>query len=239
MPVPQYYIGGIGTATALRQSTDGGLYHGAGVYPQTKYIRSITVRANVATALPMNMVLMDYLMFYSFNDEGTTDEQFLNNTITLPRNTNGYGVQVMAVSVAGRTGGQQFKIKYTNSDGVPNRISKAVIENSMAANGTVVTSATATNGSSGLFIPLQAGDKGVRSIESVTMLGVDVGLFALVLVKPLAQIQIKEITAPYEKDFLLQDSILPVVEDDAFLGFACIPKGSLAATLLMGDLKVI
>jgi hypothetical protein len=239
MPVPQYYIGAVGTAVQLRQSTDGGIYHGPGVYPFTKYIRSITTMCNSATPLPMIMNLMDYLLFYSFIDEGTTDEQFLVNNVSLPRCVDGKGVQVMAVSVAGRTGGQRFTIKYTNSDGVANRISQGVIENSFTANGTIVTSATATNGSSGLFVPLQSGDSGVRSIQSVTMQGVDVGLFALVLVKPLLQTQIKETTAPYEKDMILLGASLPVVEDDAFLGFACIPNGSLSGVVLMGDLKVI
>lgn len=239
MPVPQYYIGGIGTATVLRQSTDGGLYHGANVSPQTKYLRTITVRSVSATPLPMQMNLCDYLMFYSFNDEGTTDEQFMTNNVSLTRCISGKGVQIMAVSVAGRTGGQQFRVNYTNSDGVSGRISQPVTENAFSANGTIVTSHTALAGTSGCFVPLQSGDSGVRSIQSVTMLGADVGLFALVLVKPLAQIQIKEITAPYEKDFLISDSILPIIEDDAFLGFTCIPNGSLSGVVLMGDLKVI
>ena len=56
--------------------------------------------ATAATALPMTLTLMDYLMYYPLIDEGTTDEQFMVNNATLPRYTDGDGVQRMAVSVA-------------------------------------------------------------------------------------------------------------------------------------------
>ena len=142
-------------------------------------------------------------------------------------------------SLASRTGGQQFIINYTNSNGVSGRISKPVIQNAITINGNIVTSSPASNLTSGMFIPLQDGDTGVRSIESVTMLGGDVGLFALVLVKPLVQITVRELTTVYEKDFLLLGGIIPKIEDDAFLGFITQPTGSMAGIGVFGDLKVI
>lgn len=187
----------------------------------------------------MPMILCDYLLYYPSIDDSVTDPQTLDNSVTLPRYTDGAGVQILAVSVAGRTGGQQFYVTYTNSDGVAGRTSQTVTQNAAAAIGTVVSSATATNLSGNPFIGLQAGDSGVRSIESVTMLGADVGLFTLILVKPLAYTAIKETTAVYEKDLFLYQQEMPRVVDDAFLSFICIPKGTLAATLLMGDLKVV
>ena len=97
----------------------------------------------------------------------------------------------------------------------------------------------ATANASNPFIGLQDGDSGVRSIESVTMLGVDTGLFALVLVKPLVQTCFREITVPYEKDFMVPTSDMIRIYDDAFLGFVGLPLGTLAATVCRGDLKVI
>jgi len=239
MPPPQYYIGGILTATQLKQSTDGGIYHGPNVSPSEKYLRSITTQASAVTALPMTATLCDYLLFYPFIDEGTTDVQNMVNTNTLPRYTDGKGVQVMAVQTNAGTGGQQFYFTYTNSDGVAGRTSKTVTMNTSIVVGNVISSTTATQGGASPFIGLQDGDSGVRSIESVTMLGIDTGLFALVLVKPLVQTCFREITVPYEKDFLLPTSDLIRIYDDAFLGFVCLPLGSLAATVLRGDLKVI
>jgi cyclophilin family peptidyl-prolyl cis-trans isomerase len=239
MPPPQYYIGAITTATLLKQSTDGGLYHGQNVSPSTKYLRSITTQASVSTALPMNVLFCDYLMFYPFIDEGTTDEQLLTNVNTLSRYVDGKGVQVMAITTNAGTGGQQFFFTYTNSDGVSGRISQTVTMNTSTAIGTVIGSNTNIINASNPFIGLQLGDSGVRSIESVTMLGIDTGLFSLVLVKPLIQTCFREIIVPYEKDFLVPTTDLVKIQDDAFLGMLCLPMGSLAATVLRGDLKVI
>jgi hypothetical protein len=112
--------------------------------------------------------------------------------------------------------------------------------NTATAIGSIITSDISTASRSGNpFIGLQDGDSGVRSIESVTMLGADVGLFALVLVKPLLWTAVNETTAPYEKDALLIGGEIPRIYDDAFLGFLALPRGTLAATALVGDIKVV
>jgi hypothetical protein len=187
----------------------------------------------------MSSILCDYLMFYPFIDEGTTDTQLMTNVNTLPRYTDGKGVQVIAVATNAGAGGQQFYFTYTNSNGVAGRTSQTVTMNTSTITGNILGSNTAIQNASNPFIGLQFGDSGVRSIESVTMLGIDTGLFALVLVKPLVQTCFREITVPYEKDFLLPTSDLIKIEDDAFLGFLVLPLGTLAATTLRGDLKVI
>lgn len=239
-PPPKYWFDAPPLiAKAVSQSADGGLFHGANTTPQTQYLRLLTTIATAATALPMPLVLCDYLLYYPSCDDSVTDPQVMDNSVTLPRYTDGKGVQAIAVSVAGRTGGQSFSFSYTNSDGVSGRTSQTVVQNAAAAIGTIVTSATATLNAVGPFIGLQDGDSGIRSIDSVTMNGADVGLFTLILVKPLATFGIKEITAPYEKDFFLVDGMMPEIKDDAYLSMLCIPKGTLAATVLTGDLKVI
>lgn len=239
-PGPKYWFDAPpGIAKQISQSADGGIFHGANTTPDQQYLRKITSLTTTVTGLPMTMLLCDYLLYYPSCDDSTTDPQILDNTVTLPRYTDGAGVQVIAVSVAGRTGGQSFNFSYTNQSGVSGRTSQTVIQNAFSAIGTIVTSATATNRGVAPFIGLQEGDTGVRSIDSVTMLGGDVGLFTLILVKPLAQTAIKEITAPYEKDFLIGQSQLPAIMDDAYLNFLCLPQGTLAATALIGDLQVI
>jgi hypothetical protein len=239
-PPPKYYFDAPPLiAKAMSQSADGGIFHGANVSPSQKHLRKITAFTATATALPMSMWLMDYLLYYPSIDDSTTDPQVLDSTVALPRYSDGKGVMVMAISVAGRTGGRQFFFTYTNSDGVAGRTSQIVTENTSTAIGVVVTSATATQASGNPFIGLQSGDDGVRSIESVTMLGADVGLFALVLVKPLATTLIRGVDAPVEIDFLIHKNELPRIYDDAFLSFICLPNGTLSATALIGDLKCV
>jgi len=240
-PIPKYWFGTPLTATVISQSIDGGFFHGANVSPSKKYLRKLMLSSTSATGLPMNVMLCDYLMYYPLVDDGTTDEQVMDNTATLTRYTDGDGVQVMAVSVAGRTGGQDFFINYTNSEGIAGRISKTVRQNNSAALGVVVTSALLSAGGTNpcLFIPLQEGDTGVRSIESVTMLGADVGLFSLVMVKPLATTVLLDVNAPAERDFLIESGNLPEIKDDAYLNLVCIPNASLSGVGILADMKVV
>jgi hypothetical protein len=111
----------------------------------------------------------------------------------------------------------------------------------IAVNGTILTTQQTGQGRNGPFLTLQAGDVGVRSIESVQCAaGTDVGLFTLVLVKPLAELTVREITAPTETDFLLNSAAkLPVVDDDAYLNFIACPNGSLTGIPLLGDLTFL
>jgi hypothetical protein len=237
-PVPQYYAASPLVSVALSRSVDGGLDHGSDAPGYTKRLRKMTVLTTTATALPMPMMVCDYLLFYPFIDEGSTDEQFLTNTVTLPRYADGEGVQIMAVSVAGRTGGQTFQVNYTNSEGVAGRVTQTVAQNSVSVNGSIVTSDRAAANARGPFIPLQQGDTGVRSIESVTMNGADVGLFTLVLVKPIVQLQLRGIDAPVEVDYFLDFAQTPAIENDAYLNMLACPSGTLAATALHGDITV-
>ena len=236
-PVPNYYAASPLVAVAMRQSTDGGFFHGANVSPAKKYLRRSTIITNSATGLPLTMLLMDYLLYYPFIDEGTIDEQVLTNSVSLPRYESGEGVRIMAVSVAPRTSGQRFIVSYTNSSGVSGRTTTSVFQNAAAANGSIITSSVNNTISAVPFLPLQAGDTGVRSIDSVTMLGADVGLFTLVLVKPIAQFCLNEQTAPVEVDYLLQKSGMPEIKDDAYLNLLCLPNGSLSGVTFIGDLK--
>lgn len=251
MPTPKYWFDAAPlTAKAIYQSSDGGFYHGPDVSSSEKYLRKVTTMAHstsTTNATPMNAVLLDYLLYYPSIDDGTTDEQVMDNTVTLPRYTDGKGVQMMAITTGVRTGGQSFTVKYTNQDGVTGRISQTVTQNAAAYIGSITNSnRTSVNGPTWL-IPLADGDSGVRAVESVTMNGVDVGLFSIILVKPICQTCFREcqistagtINTPYEKDFLIPTGELPRIYDNAFLNFIVLPKASLSTTILQGDLKVI
>lgn len=241
-PAPQYYAASPYAAIALAQSSDGGLYHGRSVAPENKYLRKCMALATTATAVPLPMILLDYLLFYPFIDESINDVQPMTNVVTLPRYTTGEGVQMMAVVVAGHSVGTgvSFVVSYTNSQGASGRTSKTVQLNTQFVNGTIITSASATANCNGPFIPLQDGDTGVRQIDSVTVTGSDVGLFTLVLVKPLAQMSIRGIGAPVEVDYFKDmGGGMPKIEDDAYLNFICHPVGTLSAAPIHGYIETV
>jgi len=240
-PAKQWFDAAPLTATQIKQSTDRGIYHGPNVAPAKKYLRKTTVFNNFATPLPMAMQLCDYLLYYPSIDDSETGLQVMDNTLTLPRYTDGKGVQMMAVTTGARTGGQTFTVTYTNSDGVSGRVTPPMQQNTSSVLGTITTSAlTPTNlGTGGPFITLQAGDSGVRSVESVQMNGIDVGFFTIVLVKPLAETFLRTPNAPVEMDHLIHHNQLPEIVDDAFLGYLCLPNGTVSTITFMGTLNVI
>lgn len=239
-PPPQYYAAAPLTATVLARSTDGGLDHGPNVSTTTvtKYLRKFMAMTQTTTAVPLPIYVCDYLMYYSFitMDAGTQD---MVNVATVPRYTTGAGVQVMAVEVAAQVGGSQFRFTYTNQDGTAGRISQTVTCNTQVVNGTIITSAPTTLGCAGPFVPLQSGDTGVRSIQQVEFLTGDVGLIALVLVKPLASASIFDITAPVEVDYLIDQNMMPIIKDDAYLNMIVHPSGTLAAAPIQGIIETM
>lgn len=238
-PVPNYYIGAAGAFTPLKRSTDGGLDHGPNVSPAKKFLRKLMALTVTSTAAPLTMILMDYVGFYGFIDESITDPQDLINDVSLTRYQDGKGLQLMPVVVAGQTGGQTVSVTYTNERGETGRVTQARLMTTQAVNGTILTSLASGNNYGGPFLPLQSPDMGVRSVQSVQIGGVgDVGLFSLVLVKPLATVDIRGIDAATEIDFFTDcGGSLPEIQDDAYLNFVCLPIGTLSGALIHGILE--
>jgi hypothetical protein len=241
-PAPNYYIGSPAIFTPLKQSTDGGLRHGGNVSSlgYKKYLRKIMAYTVTATAVPLSCKLLDYIGFYPFIDESVLDEQFMDNTTPLPRYADGAGVQLMPITVAGHTGGQPFTVNYTNQNGVAGRISQSATMSTQFVNGTVLNSqqSGAAYENNGPFLPLQQGDSGVQSVQSVTIGGVgDVGLFALVLVKPLASFNLYGIDAACETDYFVDSAVMPEIKDDAYLNFIALPNGTLSGAPIHGIIE--
>lgn len=240
-PAPQYYAASPLVAQQMKRSTDGGIPHGGNVSSSSKFLSRFLIMSASATGLPMPYILCDYLLYYPFVDTGTNDEQLMTNSVTLPRFTDGVGVQIMAVSVAGSVGLQPtFTVNYTNSDGTAGRTSRLHTLSTNTFNGAIMSNNTTSAVSTMPFIGLQSGDTGVRSIEGVTFVtGTDVGLLAFVLVKPLMTGVLLEQTAPSEKVCQPHDGIMPQIYDDAFLGLLALPNGSLSGVAFHGEIETI
>lgn len=236
-PIPNYYANTPLVAAVLNGAE--GIFHGGAVTPATKHLKRFMALSASATGLPLSLILCDYLLYYPFLDQGTTDPQALDNTVTLPRYANGVGVQILPVLVGAQTGGQTFSVSYTNSDGVAGRTSGSVLCNTATSTGAIVGTQQAANGAVGPFIPLQGTDTGVRSVESLTMAGADVGLMALVLVKPIASLMLRGVDAPVEVDFLVDRPSMPRIYDGAYLNLIALPMGNLSGIALHGLCETI
>lgn len=237
MPTAQYYAAEPLKATAMRQSTNRGLYHGPSVSPSQKRLRSWGMSTPTSSNVAM---LLDYLLYYPFIDESVTDPQEMDNTVTLPRYATGDGVQMLAVVVGAHSisGGFLWNVEYTNSLNVAGRITPTLdLCTAQNVNGTIATSMTNVRGF-GPFIPLQSGDTGVKSVERVTFSVPSVGLLAIVLVKPLATLSVPFNGSHAETDYLLECASAPAIEDDAYLNFIFLSQSNLASQLLFGDMTI-
>jgi hypothetical protein len=208
----------------------GSLYTGGNVSPLTKHIINSGVVSPTAVAVPGVLMLCDFLLAYPLIDANTTSPQTLTTTNALSRYTNGIGVKpfIVATSTLGATVVPSLTISYTNQAGTPGQVMPGIVAvNNPASSiaGTIIHSAAAVN-STGPFLPLAAGDTGVRSVETVTF-GTATGTAStccLVLVKPLWYIPITTTGVMSEEDMFDQLPSMPQVTDGAYLGwlyYAC------------------
>lgn len=232
-PRPNFYASTPLESAALNGNY--GLYHGQNV-ESSKFLKQITLALPNA-GLPHIFTLCDYLMYYPFIDGDETAEQVFDNTITLPRYEDGIGVRAFLVAQSSYTGGQSYTISYTNSDGVSGRISPPVIPSAASGiSGTLFNPAINSNS----FIPLQAGDKGIRSVQSITMSAPNGGLQALVLARPIAMIRTTNVTASAEKVYLMDTGAMPKIENGAYLSFLVFNSVNTGANYIMfGSIETV
>lgn len=217
---------GTGTNLAFQALTDatvggGGIPHGGNV-GNFKHLLNAAAQTAAATTAPCVLMLVDLLGFYPITTVTATGAQTLNNTVTLPRYTDGAGVQAfLTPSTVMGAATPNLSIGYTNSSGVAGKATPATlpIGNSAAAVTSIVYSGTGA-GKFGPFMPLAAGDAGIRSVQSVTLSASYVsGVLNLVLAKPLLTLPITTLGVTAERDLVNQFMAMPKVYDGACLAW--------------------
>jgi hypothetical protein len=200
---------------------------------------------NVSGLFPIYVRVVDYLLFYPFVETSSAIPQVMDNTITLPRYTDGKGVQIMPVIVGGGDAAaavHTFTVSYTNSDGVAGRTTKPTAVTNSNIVGTLATSSWNGTQTSGPFLPLQTGDSGVRSIQSMQVTGTpDTGLLCFVLVKPIAGLSVLEALVPSEVEYFVDTATLPEIKDNAYLNFIVSTNGNanMSGSITQGLMEVI
>ena len=220
---------GTGTNLAFRALTDAtagatGIPHGGNVGGANPYkvLLNAAAQTAAATTAPCVLMLVDLLGFYPITSVTTTGAQTLNNSVTLPRYTNGAGVQAfLTPSTVMGAATPTLSIGYTNSAGTAGKATPATlpIGNTAAAVTSIVYSGTG-NGKFGPFMPLAAGDAGIRSVQSVTLSASYVsGVLNLVLCKPLMTLPITTLGVTAERDLVNQFASMPKIHDGACLAW--------------------
>lgn len=181
--------------------------------------------------------LLDYLLYYPFIDGDDTDVQTMDNTVTLPRYTTGEGVMAMYVSVAPTTGSGQFTFDYIDQNGNAKTSPTQICSTASAGISSLITTQPAVAASGMPFLTLAEGSTGIRSITSVTNTVANGGLGTIVLVKPIAEIAIREINTPIERVWLKEKAPIPYIEDGAYLNLIVNCAATIASGQLTGRLN--
>jgi hypothetical protein len=221
--IPKFnaYAGGALTATPLYGSGNAGIYTG-GEAPigKDKYLYQATFHhdggSDALSAGANTLHFADYLMFYPLIDLSDDGEQSLDNTLTLPRFTNGKGVRVMIVSTVAGTINTTAVMNYTNSDGVSKTTTFAVLAGNVS---NLISTSDSTTGEGAVSPFISIDGDGIRSIESIQILSAADGFASLVLVKPLFDMNLDFWQVTAEKNLVTMGGRGIKVEPGAYLNF--------------------
>ncbi len=228
---PKYnaYVGVQYESTPMVGQGNFGIYSGGNIAPKTKHIKEIAIGSSTASFAPAVFELCDYLMFYPLIDCDSTDLQELDNVATLPRYSTGAGVKLMIVCTTPQTvNAALITINYTDEFGAPKT---TVCSLNSVSVGTTHGRLGSTVAHGSPFANMTQGDTGIRSIESVQLNTGAGGFVALVLVRPLVPVTIREQNTFTEIDYLFMRPCLRQVYDGAYLNF--IYKGSVAGAVTL------
>lgn len=215
------------TQTVTSQTITGtaypnGIYHGGNVNPDVKNILNASVFSAAATTAPAVYMLVDVLATYAISSVTSTSVQSFTGQAAWPRYADGNGVQAFLVpSIVMGAGTPTFRLGYTNTASTAGRLTPAspVLPTSTASAivGSVPYSGTGA-GKVGPFLPLQTGDSGILSVQSIQLSATHTsGCLNLVIAKPLLTLPVTTVGVAAERDLVNQLPSMPCIYDGANL----------------------
>lgn len=176
-------------------------------------LRLVSLGGMAGTANAGRFMLVDRLLYYpGITISSGGSPVALTAGASIPRYTTGAGVMAFleaAGSVTHSSG--TMSLSYTNQDGTAGRTTEVVTYPTNPTQGRIAHG-------HGLFFPLQAGDTGIRSVQSITCsTTTSASSYTLVLCRPLGMLPIFTANACVEKDFVLQTPKFPEIKNDACL----------------------
>lgn len=123
-------------------------------------------------------------------------------------------------------------VKYTNQDGVENRYIGATVNNTASDAACHIMHSGVGAGKFGPFLPMNAGDYGIRTIDGLQFSAAQATADAacnIIVCKPIASIPLTTTYVAAERDLMNQLPSLPKIEDGACLMFLVHSGAALAA----------
>jgi len=217
VPAINPYTGSALTATTLDDSNDGAMYHG-GDQSGTKHIIDGEIRT---IAGPNMFMLCDFLMFYPTINFNSATKQSFTNVNTLPRYTDGKGVRMFLVTtVAIGATGHNVAVTYTNTEDEEKTLPVTVSGTVSSPVDHILHSGTGAN-MYGPFMPLAAGDVGIKSVKDITLSkasGTSSARACLVLCRPLMYLPVSVGYYCVQRELVNEFPPMPRIYDGAYLG---------------------
>lgn len=232
------YVGNQAAFTPMIGGGNFGIYTGESEPGKTKYLTHWWMQTMSANNIGTYKIL-DYIGFYPLIDMDSTDQQDLDNTVPATRHLDGQGLRLMLVTTTPSTANADVSISYTNQAGTPGRVVNFSVGVSAFA-GNIFTAQAATFSANKRcpYLPLANGDTGVRSVESITLAASAGGFAALVLVRPIAHLNLLENATVTELSMLRERGRPIAVADDAYLNLVNDASGSITPAVLRGGITI-
>jgi len=221
---------------------EGAIYHGGNVSTATKHFLNASASVFAAAGAPWILMCVDQVGYVPITGADVTAATERTVTMTAlnsgSRWPDGKGLRAyFSAEVAPTAGGPNLtSFKYTDQDGntaqnMTTTVSMAAAAGAVA--GHIIHSGNAANRFAP-FLPLLAGDYGIRDIENFTFSGgvayTGSGSLVLHLVKPLWQLPIPASGIMVERDFVNMLPSLPKIPDGACLRFLLFQTGNTSNT---------
>jgi hypothetical protein len=211
---------------------EAGMWHGGAVSSETKHLLTVGARANAATAALATLFVVDLLGCYPKIATNSATVQTLDNTLTLPRYTDGKQVRAFyTLNTANGANAQNFAMTYTGVGSVAGRSLGAVVANTATAITGHMSHTGVAAGNFQPFLPLSGGDAGIMSVQSAqfSAASASAGFVDLMLCVPLCAVPITTAFVMAERDLVTQLQALPRIYDGAVLGLVLVTGGIVAA----------
>jgi len=226
-PTGVTFSGTAGVATSMTNSTTGALPINGNVSTDNRFLIDFQM-TTPSTGTPFVAYLCDFLIYYpnlNINATPTT----LDNTVTLPRYTNGIGVQAI-VTVTTTLATTTPTLTFTYTDSANNSTTGAITAVATANANRPSTLWTVNQGGTGAnlgpFIPMGSTGQGIKHLDSYTIAsGTSTGAVTALLVKPLMAIPVTTTGVAQEKDMVFQFPSFPKIVDGACLGIILVSSG--------------
>ena len=218
-PLYDAKVGTAGSFTPLVAQRNDAIYFPAIDASMERKLASMVVRSSTGGG-PGSAIVADLVGYYPLIDGDSTDQQFFDNTLTLPRYTTGFGViPVLVSSVAPSVQDGIATITYIGSDDIE-RTSPAFRFQNTTINGLVSgVPQNAAAGEGALSLPMVGGIQGCKAVTSLTYSQPPGGLAAIYMLRVLGTCLFNgNQSLATEKQFLLHNGLnAPRVYDGAYI----------------------